>query len=970
MNLTNDNNLRIAYLCPTVPKLLCSWEGNAIDMLEHILYAHDDILLESNSFTIDILCDNDKKYIMASDSGIFLVQIKTRIDHRTVYLQLRFLTYDNSDTKFLRYGVEASCGAVGFTNESETGNYNPVHNFKTGVKIDLKTIDVITGYKVQKIVIKINLYNEFKEIIQCLRRKDLHFKAVEEENENNSLNTNSPLEVDDNFPSCGMSEFGENDENLTEEDKTEAVNCDFFSEHMLHCVNCGCNMIPPIHICPNDHNVCYACRSSACNVCNESITNIRNIQLEEYSKTLKHRCRYELQGCSELCSYSEIRKHELQCVYCIYKCELCKFQGKLVEIETHFRMAHPSTKIYQTMSGIHFRKGSNFIILNNLGVFYCKSSATDIYIKWEVIYCGPKERLFSCEVKVSGKKQNQPPKRYFLRKVENVYSDMKMLKLKPSLLQKLKCVRCDGYLRVAPVMITSDKCQICGKCFKILPLKDKEKCVRLEAYEAVAEMLLFPCRYSVEGCQFQFSFNEVNNHELECSYRFNASNDIEEVMYEDVSFYDHKGYVNVVESANDANYDYCDNSQLKFVISDIAQNVNVESNFLLKYNRTSNVPSLLKYNMHVIGKSGTFLQLSNKQLNDYAKSPVKITIDGEISLTSVQAIFSNVTISDYPLPNSVYSRNQIPNVINKRQSFAGYPKCVKCSESVKHEIYHCTFGHNVCNTCKANKCTLCTTPISSVPRYYCKNFGRGCPVYLLYTELYLHLKDCEFGNFSCPLEDQCDEKLETLLKLKEHLKANHAISDTNLVSKQSSKKDDLWIILSFNSIFKCKFFYYESEIEFVVELVGSHKNSEKFKYEITIESKQKNVANIVRTSKCVNWKSSVLEQCVKITKKELQAIKTNIEGFTYTLNILETKIYARPNIKLSVVEAAKLEVLQIQKQLLEAEMKHKEKLWNLELNQQEKLFEVRLRHMEESHKLDLEHKKQYNDAQIKKCNYS
>ncbi|KAK4881634.1 hypothetical protein RN001_004953 [Aquatica leii] len=461
-----------------------------------------------------------------------------------------------------------------------------------------------------------------------------------------------------------------------------------------------------------------------------------------------------------------------------------------------------------------------------------------------------------------------------------------MLKLKPSLLQRLKCVRCESYLRIAPVMMTSDKCQICGKCFKILPLEDKEKCVRVEAYETVAEMLLFPCRYNFHGCQFQFAFNEINNHELECSFRFKRSKVTEEPMYEDLLFYDNGDYINSGESTNTENYDYCNNSQLKFVISDIAQNVNVESNFLLKYNRVSNTPALLKYNMHIVGKSGIFLHLTNKQLTDYEKSPIKITIEGAISLLSVQDIFSNVTISDYASPRRVSS-----NATNK--TCTNYPKCVKCNGFVQNEIYHCTFGHNVCNTCKLSNCTVCTSPISSVPRYYCQNFAKGCPVYLLHTDLYLHLKDCEFGTFSCPVGNGCDETSETLEKLKEHLTNKHFITEANTITKQSSKNDDFWIMFTYNNIFKCKFFfYYGTAIEIVVELIGSHKNAEKYKYEILIESKQKNAAKIVRTSKCVNWKSSVLEPCVLITKKEFDIIKTKIECFNYTLNILEMNTYS------------------------------------------------------------------------------
>ncbi|KAF5276773.1 hypothetical protein FQR65_LT16196 [Abscondita terminalis] len=89
---------------------------------------------------------------------------------------------------------------------------------------------------------------------------------------------------------------------------------------------------------------------------------------------------------------------------------------------------------------------------------------------------------------------------------------------------------------------------------------------------------------------------------------------------------------------------------------------------------------------------------------------------------------------------------------------------------------------------------------------------------------------------------------------------------------------------------------------------------------------------------------------LEISNSDTNAPSTS--NIATTAEVTETQVPSknlnsrrRPNIKLSVVEAAKLEVLQIQKQLLEAEMKHKEKLWNLELNQQEKLFEVRLRHI-------------------------
>ncbi|KAK4881635.1 hypothetical protein RN001_004954 [Aquatica leii] len=435
MQLIDYKNIGTVYVCPTVPILPCDWEGNAVDMLEHILCAHQELLLESNSFGVNIFQNNENRYIIATDSGLFLVKIKTRIDNMTIHIQLRYLSYDNSGTNSLRYGIEVFCDSVGFTNKSACENYNPVYNSNDGVEVDLKTMELIIGHRVLNVLITINLYKNSKEYINCLSSKELKSIKTVTEDDIESLNGNcsSPnlcfASDDETVSNIEHSDWKEEDEddclnnkNITDINKPlEAVNFNFISEHLLECVNCKCNMIPPIHVCPNRHNVCYACRSGICHICNKAITNIRNIYLEDYSKTFKHRCRYEPQGCTQLYTYNEIRKHELQCVNCLYKCELCMFEGKLAEIGTHFRIAHPSTKIYETMSGIRFHKGSNFIILNNLGVFYCMSSATDIYITWEVIYCGPKERFFSCKVAVSGKKQNHPTKHYYLIRKENIY---------------------------------------------------------------------------------------------------------------------------------------------------------------------------------------------------------------------------------------------------------------------------------------------------------------------------------------------------------------------------------------------------------------------------------------------------------------------------------------------------------------------------------------------------------------------
>lgn len=93
-----------------------------------------------------------------------------------------------------------------------------------------------------------------------------------------------------------------------------------------------------------------------------------------------------------------------------------------------------------------------------------------------------------------------------------------MVDVPSSLLPKLRCSLCDGYLSVSPVMVSTES-QICGRCFRILPEQAKRKYVRETGLEAVAEILTFPCRYRGQGCAFRVHFDEAEDHERECPHR-------------------------------------------------------------------------------------------------------------------------------------------------------------------------------------------------------------------------------------------------------------------------------------------------------------------------------------------------------------------------------------------------------------------------------------------------------------------
>ncbi|KAB0802019.1 hypothetical protein PPYR_04205 [Photinus pyralis] len=455
-----------------------------------------------------------------------------------------------------------------------------------------------------------------------------------------------------------------------------------------------------------------------------------------------------------------------------------------------------------------------------------------------------------------------------------------MLKLKSDVLEQLKCTRCEGYLDVAPVMITPEKCQICGKCYKILPLEERKACVRQVAYETVAEMLLFPCRYHVYGCECQFAFNQGISHETECLFRFDASKlaEITEEIYEEVLLYEPVGSASGRDLAPSESKL---NSPINFTILDTSQNVAVESTYILKENGLSNYPAIIKYNTCIFGNEskGSALLLTTAKFNHYIRNPIKICVDGAISSTTFRSVYCNVTICSVDT-GTFNSEGEF----SKMKSFRDLPKCVKCYEVVKKEVYYCTYGHDVCSGCKGANCILCTSPINLVPRYHCENFSKGCSEYLVHSELYLHSKNCEFNSFQCPIDDKCGQ-CNTLLTLKQHLRNYHKIDQNNTTTRTSSTNDETWIMMEYDNMFKCTFFYYEHQVEIIVELIGPQNLAEQFKYEVMVQSKQNR--KIVKTAKCAKWQNSTLEECVSFTIKDMQQVKLIIEKFMYTLTIHE-----------------------------------------------------------------------------------
>lgn len=425
---------KIIYLCPSTPKDSCRWEGEASDILEHFQESHKELLMDSNAIKADVSRNIEQNRLMSTKKGLFLLQTKVCVESAKLWIRVRYL--GSYDTSQIRYSVEVSSEKFGFTNLNSPQEYNPVFNVENGVQVDIQAINLMSCvHNIEYVTVRIHV-NEQTESLITESEKVTRLNGEESElNEEkvidtaiNSSKENSVISDDEDNKSDERCRSVDDDEHLQElnldnkwELKDIAESCEEHEDVMIKCTNCRHNMIPPIYMCPDGHSVCYNCKDGNCNVCEQRITELRNIDLEEHSKMLEYPCRYESYGCKEKHKCTELRKHEIYCEYFTYKCEFCIYEGRLVEIRSHYRIAHPSTKIYDRMIEIPIPKGSNFLIINSSGVFYCTSRATETYVEWKVIFSGPKERCFSCEVRVTGKKQFNYPKRYFLKRSDNVF---------------------------------------------------------------------------------------------------------------------------------------------------------------------------------------------------------------------------------------------------------------------------------------------------------------------------------------------------------------------------------------------------------------------------------------------------------------------------------------------------------------------------------------------------------------------
>lgn len=418
-----------------------------------------------------------------------------------------------------------------------------------------------------------------------------------------------------------------------------------------------------------------------------------------------------------------------------------------------------------------------------------------------------------------------------------------MLNVPPHILDALKCIKCDGFLITTPIFVTTNLEQVCGKCYIILPKQEQEKCFRQVAFETVAGLIQFPCKYYKSGCPQTFKINEENiQHEQLCEYKYKhllipVNNTIEDNFYPETDSYIQTEQIAV---------------WLKF---------NLEENLYSPYNKR------LKYKMNLQGSNGYKLMLKK---NNELRNNIEIDVNGQVLFKEKpEILYTDVKVSQ--INEHIYETIQ-PQI-----------KCTNCREILKEQIHYCLFGHVTCFNCKGVMCVLCSLQMNNESKRKCRNIFKGCTEILPVTELSNHEDNCVYNDRKCPLQGCTFSDMFENLKL--HLQTQHSNQtfNENHIVKKFQSTDQQFIMLCHNSIFKCNYYYYEDYVEFVVVYFGSTTESDNYVTEILVVEN-----NLKKRCACADWNNFVLDKCIKFNINEITTRANNWHpNFEITLKIIK-----------------------------------------------------------------------------------
>ncbi|KAJ8961660.1 hypothetical protein NQ318_021258 [Aromia moschata] len=439
-----------------------------------------------------------------------------------------------------------------------------------------------------------------------------------------------------------------------------------------------------------------------------------------------------------------------------------------------------------------------------------------------------------------------------------------MLQIPQYVLENLKCAVCDGYLSTQPLMIKPEGEQVCGKCFRIISSEEKEKCLREVGLETLAQLFLFPCRYNRQGCNYTFAWGNDTNHEEVCLYRYKTSlpSTPSRLSYGSDYYKNWQPPILETKSEPEDGSQHSSYYNLKQIPKCDSDDASSRLSYELK-DRNYGKPSVTK------NESASELQ-----------NNINLSIEGAVSLqTSSEkgdGVFSTIRIQSTPGENLYDS--PIDRQLTKR--------CSTCKIVVREDAYTCLFGHVSCGSCKSSMCKVCINLLEKESKTMCTNYKKGCKSVFMQSEIAKHQSNCPYNDHRCPLEP-CRFK-GVLGRLKLHLKQSHLdkVYATSEATKCFQNKDETIVLLCYDSVFKCVYFYYKTFVEFFVTYIGSSEEALDYSYEIWA---QPNANSLRRQSRCSSWNDSMLEKGITFDKKELVNNNEKKLNFEIRLRILHLK---------------------------------------------------------------------------------
>lgn len=438
----------------------------------------------------------------------------------------------------------------------------------------------------------------------------------------------------------------------------------------------------------------------------------------------------------------------------------------------------------------------------------------------------------------------------------------------PEVLETLKCSQCKNYLSTFPIYMMDSDQSICGRC----PVVQCDKLIRDEAYENIAQYIIFPCSYAKNGCEQKLNPLDLKGHEVNCEYRQfecpskhytkckweGSSKELEEhfkANHSDLLIVDSRFNLSFMNSHKE-NLLLVHESTLFVVTKEIDSKKRTlcctVKNILLDDDDNN-------YNYRLVLESGnrnyTHKCSEKSTVSSNDENLTKITADFVLEqLGNPETMVARIDIVKSSSNSYFTSKKEEEVVSDINFDMLKELECPKCSDYMVSSIFQCSDGHSFCNDCKnEGECVLCSDKkeiketrnysLEKFATYFqfpCKYRKAGCFFLGKNNTIQQHQQFCKFGLYMCPVNgfEDCKWK-DSLDAIVAHINKAHSNSmlksdKINIPWHKDGMKEVLeyYFIIFSGNLFRVIYKYAADKMYWCVQYVGPAENCKNHKYEI------------------------------------------------------------------------------------------------------------------------------------------